>query len=118
VPTEWLVGAASAAPGAEPIDPRDPLNIIAASGTLLGLSLGGVLLVNWGGFSAKGAAWRRLLRYLLGIISSGFLFFVLGSALEAANSVAGYAAYYLLFVFLGFWITYIAPRIFVWLRLA
>jgi membrane-associated phospholipid phosphatase len=117
VPAEWIAGAATVA-AEEPIDPRNPLNIIAAAGTLLGLSLGGVLLQNWGGFSAKGVVWKRLLRYLLGIVGAGFLFFVLGGAFETANSVPAYIGYYLLFVFLGFWITYISPRIFVLVKLA
>lgn len=117
VPPAWIADAALADPSAEPIDPRNPMGILAAAGTLLGVGLGGVLLVHWGGFSAKGPVWKRLLRYTLGLASSGVIYFGLSGLLADGESPLGYASNYLLFVFIGFWITYLAPRIFVWLKL-
>jgi membrane-associated phospholipid phosphatase len=111
---DWVLGAASAAPESEAIDPRDVSGIISSAGALFGLGAGGVSLFAWGGFDAGGVWWKRTLRFLFGVIGVAALFF----GLKAVFPPDVQALRYLRYAAVGYWVSYLGPRAFVTLRLA
>jgi membrane-associated phospholipid phosphatase len=110
-PAEW---AQVAAQGGEVVDPRSLEGMIASAGALFGLGAGGALLFAWDGFSASGDWWRRILRYLVGVVGVAVIYFGLKAVFPDGVQVLRYLRYALA----TFWVAYLAPRTFVWMRLA
>jgi membrane-associated phospholipid phosphatase len=110
-PAEW---AQIAAQGGEVVDPRSLEGMIASAGALFGLGAGGALLFAWDGFSASGNWWRRILRYLVGVVGVAVIYFGLKAVFPDGVQVLRYLRYALA----TFWVAYLAPRTFVWMRLA
>jgi membrane-associated phospholipid phosphatase len=117
VPEAWIMRAAAAFPGSEPIDPRSLTDSVTAAGTLLGLGLGAVLLVDWGGFKPRAAAGVLILRYVLGVAGLLALYLGLSAVFPRGHTLVAYVLRYLRYAALGFWVAYLAPRMFAWLRL-
>ncbi|MEW6568605.1 MAG: phosphatase PAP2 family protein [Chloroflexota bacterium] len=118
VPTAWAEQAAAAAPEADPIQPRSLEGMFSGSGVLFGLGAGGALLFGWGGFNPQGPAWKRIGRYLLGLAGVLALWMGLRAILPEGETALALALRYLRYAAVGLWVTYGAPRLFVWLRLA
>jgi len=118
LPQEWVETANAALPEEEPIDPTNPEGIIAASGSLLGFSTGFVLLYQWGGFSASGSLLKRVIRFLLGISGVVLIYFGLRLIFPGGMSSVALALRFIRYGTLGFWVSYLAPRTFVALKLA
>jgi membrane-associated phospholipid phosphatase len=118
IPPDWETTAHVAAPEADPIKPRSPDNIIAASGALLGIGVGGSLLFSWGKFNAGGPWSKRGIRYIVGIIGIAVLYFGLKSIFPSGETLLSQFLRYLRYAVVGFWAAYLAPRLFVALRLA
>ena len=118
IPPEWAQMATAAAPGAAPIDPRNIEGMFSSAGLLFGIGAGGALLFSWGQFSAGGVWWKRLLRYLLGLIGVVVLWRGLDMVFPEGASVVALALRYLRYAVVGFWAAYLGPKAFVWLRLA
>lgn len=110
-PTEWIQAASAAE---EVADPRSLDGMVSTAGALFGLGAGGALLFAWNGFKASGVWWRRLLRYLLGVLGVVVIYFGLKAVLPDGVQVLRYLRYALV----AFWMAYLAPRTFVALRLA
>ena len=108
---EWVQTAAQK--GAE-IDPRSIEGVISSAGALFGLGAGGALIFARNGFDASGAWWKRILRYLVGVVGVAAIYFGLKLVLPEGVQVLRYLRYALV----GFWVSYLAPRTFVALRLA
>ncbi|HEY69452.1 MAG TPA: phosphatase PAP2 family protein, partial [Anaerolineae bacterium] len=108
---EWIQTAAQK--GAE-IDPRSIDGVISSAGALFGLGAGGVLIFARNGFDASGAWWKRILRYLVGVVGVAAIYFGLKLVLPEGVQVLRYLRYALV----GFWVSYLAPRTFAALRLA
>lgn len=118
VPVTWISTSHSAFPEAEPINPRDLGDFVAAAGTLLGVGTGGALLFSWGGFNAGGSWGKRALRYGVGAIGIFAIYFGLKLVFPAGVSFLAHSLRYLRYALLGFWAAYLGPRIFVAFRLA
>jgi membrane-associated phospholipid phosphatase len=118
VPQEWIETAKGALPEEEEIDPTNPEGIVAASGSLFGFSTGFVLLHNWGGFSAGGTFLRRLERFLLGIVGVLLIYFGLRMIFPDGSSLVPLIFRFIRYGALGFWVSYLAPRTFVAMKLA
>ncbi len=110
-PGEW---AQAAALEGEVVDPRSLEGMIASAGALFGIGAGGALLFAWDGFSASGVWWRRILRYLVGLVGVAVIYFGLKAVFPEGVQVLRYLRYALA----TFWMVYLAPRTFVWMRLA
>lgn len=108
---EWAQAAANQ--GIE-IDPRSLEGMISTAGALFGFGAGGALLFAWDGFNASGTWWRRVLRYLVGVVGVAVLYFGLKAILPDGVQWLRYLRYALV----TFWVAYLAPRTFVWMRLA
>jgi hypothetical protein len=118
VPQGWIETASAALPEEELIDPTNPEDIIAASGSLLGFSIGFVMLHQWGGFSTSGTLLKRVGRFLLGIVGVVLIYFGLRLIFPGGTSSADLALRFIRYGTLGFWVSYLAPRIFVAFKLA
>jgi membrane-associated phospholipid phosphatase len=118
VPQEWIDTASAAFPEEEPINPTSPEGIVASSGSLLGFSTGFVLLYHWGGFSASGSLLKRGERFLLGIVGVVLIYFGLRLIFPGGTSSIALALRFIRYGALGFWVSYLAPRTFVALKLA
>ena len=92
------------------------------AGTLFGLLAGLAWFNHKGGFDANGPLWKRILRYVLGMV--GVLVFYLGMKVlfglivPDAEALLLYILRYIRYVLVGAWISAGAPWIFVKLKLA
>jgi hypothetical protein len=117
-PTVWAETAAAAAPGAAPIDPLDVSSILAIGGIFLGFAVGGALLIDWGGFRVDGPWTQRLMRFGVGLAGVVVIFIGLAAIFPSGPSPLATILRVLRYAFVGFWISYLAPRVFVRARLA
>lgn len=118
IPAGWVAQAAGAAPASEPIDPMNPDSIIANVATLLGISIGAILLKDWNGFDPRGTWVQRISRYLLGAVGLGLLFFGLRLVFPTEPFLLGATLRFVRYALVGFWVAYLAPRLFTLVRLA
>ena len=118
VPEAWAANAAAAAPDADPIHPRSLDGAFANSGLLFGIGAGGVLLMAWGGFDAGGPAGKKLARYVIGVIGVLVLWMGLRMLFPRGDDLVSQVLRMVRYGLLGFWAAYLAPRLFVRLRLA
>jgi membrane-associated phospholipid phosphatase len=117
VPELWAVTAAQAAPDAGPLEPLGFSNVISGAGAFFGLAAGAIYITIKGGFSARGAWWMRALRFPTGLIGIILLMLGPGSLIPEAGLLAP-VIQYLHYAILGFWVTGLAPRLFIRLKLA
>jgi membrane-associated phospholipid phosphatase len=118
LPGTWLENAKLAFPDENAIDPFDISGLFETSGVLFGFSAGALWLAELGGFDAKGAWWKRLTRYIIGLAGVAVLWFGLGAVIPEGIDVWGLLVDYLLFALIGLWISALAPLLFRGLRLA
>lgn len=94
------------------VDPRGLEGILTAAGTLFGFATGGLLLARWGRYNAKGEWTRRVGRYVVGAVGVALLLFGLDLLTFPVGSPADMGWRYLRYGVIGFWISYLAPRVF------
>jgi hypothetical protein len=117
-PPAWVETAAAAAPDAQPIDPLELSSILAIGGVFLGFAVGGALLIDWGGFRVDGPWTQRLMRFGVGLVGVVIIFIGLAAIFPSGPSPAAIILRTLRYALVGFWSSYLAPRVFVWARLA
>lgn len=118
VPQSWVDQAEVAYPQADSIDPRGQNDLTAIAGALFGFSAGGALLFSWRGFNASGSLEKRALRYLVGVIGIAALYYILKLIFPSGDTFLAQTLRYVRYAAVGFWASYLAPRLFVALRLA
>jgi membrane-associated phospholipid phosphatase len=118
IPQEWVQAAQSAVPDADPIDPQNREGIISATGSLLGLCAGYLLLLQWNRFNATGPLLKRILRYIVGVCGVVIIFFGLRMIFPQGETILAYSLRFIRYASVGFWVSYLGPRVFVSLRLA
>jgi membrane-associated phospholipid phosphatase len=118
LPSEWVENAARAFPGEEPINPLALSGIITAAGALFGLASGAIWLKSRGGFMEHGSSGQLILRYLLGLAGILVFWFGLGQVFPGGESLLSLALRFLRYTLVGFWVSGLAPWIFIRLRLA
>ena len=118
VPQEWFVRAAAATPGADPINPRSLESMFTTAGLIFGFGAGAALLLGWGQFDAKGVWWKRLLRFLVGLVGVLALWMGLDLVFPAGQAPLALALRYVRYAAVGLWAVYLAPRVFAGFRLA
>jgi membrane-associated phospholipid phosphatase len=118
LPVDWIARASGAFPDLPPIDPQDVADVVSPSGTLLGLGIGAVLLHRNGRFRADGSATARVARFTLGIAGIAVIFFGLRAILPSGDTPWASFLSYLRYASVGLWVAYLAPWLFLRLRLA
>ncbi len=117
MPQAWLDNALAAAPGVIP-NPMDATTIYTLAGMWFGFSSGLAWLWHVGGFSVRGTAWQRFLRYLVGGLGVAILYAGLGALFPHGALPIGLALRFLRYTLVGVWITAAAPLVFIRLGLA
>jgi membrane-associated phospholipid phosphatase len=118
VPPAWVATAQAAVPGSEPINPRDLGGLVASTGVIFGLGAGVVLLMRWGHFDAGGPLGKRFSRYVIGLSGVIIIYLGLRLVLPRGDTLIPQALRFLRYAAVGFWVSYLGPRVFVMLKLA
>jgi len=105
-------------PDEELIDPFKVSSLMRTCGALFGFSAGALWLSARGGFSARGSWWQRIARFLIGMVGVAILWIGLGAIIPEPENVLGYSLYYTWYAVIGFWLSALAPAIFIRLNLA
>ena len=93
------------------------LNLFTTTGALFGLGLGVILLQQTKRFVAEGPIWKRIVRYLAGLVGVLVLYLGLGKIFPDDISYVSFALRFVRYLLIGFWISYGAPQVFYWLKL-
>jgi membrane-associated phospholipid phosphatase len=117
LPQSWIDTAAAARPDDPLIDPDNFSDIVSSAGTFFGVAAGASMLISWGGFSAGGPWDKRGLRYIVGVIGVVILYFGLRAIFPKGDSLIPQAFRYIRYAIVGFYGAYLAPRLFVALKL-
>jgi membrane-associated phospholipid phosphatase len=109
IPDGW---AANALRAGEMPDPVSMDGFLTSAGTLFGLSVGAAWMMQRGGFQAEGPIWKRVLRYLIGLIGVVILWMGLGAVFPRQEELIAYILRYLRYALVGFWVSGGAPWLF------
>lgn len=109
VPADWMINAARS--GVEP-DPVDPSSVFTATGTFFGMALGAAWIHSMGGYQAGGPAWKRVLRYVIGLIGILIFWQVLGAIFPRNADVLSYFLRFIRYTLVGWWLIGGAPWVF------
>jgi membrane-associated phospholipid phosphatase len=115
-PAAWVT-LALRAPEAEPPNPLALSGLVSQAGVFFGLALGGILLKQQGWYNAGGPVLQRLLRYLVGLAGVLAIHTLLGAVFPHGEDLVAYALRYVRYALIGLWIAYLAPRLFIRLKL-
>ena len=119
-PPEWAVNAARAAPpapGKPAIDPRDMTSIVGVAGSFFGFAAGAILLFHRGNFDARAKWWKRIVRFVIGLVGVLILWRGLQMIFPRDATLIPQILRYLRYTLIGFWIAYGAPWVFIRLKL-
>jgi membrane-associated phospholipid phosphatase len=117
MPAAWMNNVVAA--GIEELPHPITLNgIMTISGTLFGLFAGLAWMNTRGGFSAEGTVSRRILRYALGILGIGIIWFGLGAVFPRGEEILAYILRFGRYALVGAWVSAGAPWLFIKLKLA
>lgn len=118
IPQAWVENAKLAFPLEELIDPFKISPLMRTCGALFGITAGALWLSARGGFSSRGSWWKRTLRFVIGVVGVGILWMGLGAIIPELDNFLGYAMYYVWYTLIGFWVSGLAPLVFLRLNLA
>jgi len=118
IPVAWIANASHATPKAPPINPLALADLFSGAGAFFGMACGAILIKMRGGFFAGGPAGLRVVRFLVGVIGVGLIWFGLDVLFPGGESLLPYILRYLRYTLVGMWITGFAPLLFIRLRLA
>ncbi|MBN1437982.1 MAG: phosphatase PAP2 family protein [Anaerolineales bacterium] len=113
-PAQWADNAARI----NAILPRSPDSIVSLAGLILGLGTGLACQRRWAPFSAGGTPGRRLLRFALGVSIAVLLRSGLAVLFQGFDVAWAPLLRYLRYASVGFWAVFLAPWLFLRLKLA
>jgi len=117
VPEEWVARSTAAFLDEPPIDPQ-AVDVVSSAGTLFGLGAGAVLLRRWGKFKADGKLGARAARFALGLVGVLLIYFGLRMILPVGEGLVPQSLRFVRYALVGLWVAYLAPWVFVRLKLA
>lgn len=109
IPELWISNALRVGPGPAPVDPN---GIFTSAGTLFGLMVGVAWMMQSGGYQASGPVWKRIVRYLIGLVGVIILWMGLGAALPRGDGILFYMLRYFRYALVGWWVAGGAPWVF------
>ena len=115
MPVEWMQNAVRA--GDEAPHPFSISGLVSTSATLFGLFAGVAWIEQHGGFDAAGSAQQKLLRYLLGVVGLAVFYLGLKMVFPSGENFVAYIFRYLRYALVGFWVSGVAPFIFLKVKL-
>lgn len=118
LPQAWVDNALVANPE-EPINPLNLSNVITSMATLFGFSMGYFWTESRGGFNAATESWwRRALRFVIGLVGVVIFWMGLGAIFPDDPNLLGWVLRFLRYSLVGFWLTGLAPYLFLRFGLA
>jgi membrane-associated phospholipid phosphatase len=117
IPQNWIANATAFWPE-EPPHPVTLNSTLSTAGTLFGLLTGLAWLNTRGGFSARGTTTERVLRYALGVLGVGVLWFGLGAIFPRGDELLPYILRFVRYSLVGLWVSAGAPWLFIKLKWA
>ena len=118
IPQDWITNALSAFPD-QAIDPLSINGAFSNAGAFFGLAAGAIMLQSSnGGYDAGGPLWKRFVRYLVGLIGITLIYFGLSAIFPHGEDFVSQGLRYFRYTLVGFWVTYLAPALFLLLKLA
>jgi membrane-associated phospholipid phosphatase len=114
LPAEWIDNGSIA--GATP-DPFSLDVFSATAGGFFGIALGLILINRWGGFSPKGKVWKRIVRYMLGMVGIMILYAGLKAVFPSGDDILPQALRIVRYICVTFWLSAGAPWLFLKLNL-
>lgn len=118
IPAIWMENFARNFPDEPPLNPMNLSGLISTAGVLFGFSAGAIWIFAGSGFDAGGPVWKRLLRYVIGLLGVLVLFTSLDAIFPEGQDWLAFTFRYLRYALTGFWVTGLAPLIFIRLKLA
>jgi membrane-associated phospholipid phosphatase len=115
MPTAWSQAATSAT-GHSP-DPFALSGLVTSSATLFGLLAGVVWIAPRGGYQIAAEIKKRILQYLVGMVGIGLLYAGLKVIFPSGDDLVAYFFRFLRYTWVGFWVTGLAPFVFIKLKL-
>ncbi len=117
-PKIWIKNSLAAFPDI-PFSPTDISIAFNTTGTWLGLLVGAIWVSHqFGGFNASGTEVQKILRFLIGFAGFGILWFGRGSSFPNVSNVMSDILRYFHYGLIGFWISGLAPFLFIKMNLA
>lgn len=116
-PDNWNANALADQPG-EGVDPLNIESVFTSAGSLFGLAVGAFWLGERGWFDAAGKYWERGIRVLIGIIGTLIIWQGLGIVFPSDPDLLSYFLRFLRYALTTYWISGLAPWIFVKLKIA
>jgi membrane-associated phospholipid phosphatase len=102
-------------------DARTITHFFTIAGTVFGTVLGYALMRQHARFNTKGTWGKRIIRYVVGIVGVLVIYYGLDiffATLAADESTLGYALRYIRYAAVPFWVTFLAPWVFLKTKLA
>ena len=116
IPAEWIANATR--DGGEAPNPFSMEGIVTTMGTLFGLLAGVAWLAPRGGFQASGPAWKRALRFAVGLVGVAVFYVGLKLVFPDGEDFVALAFRYIRYALVGAWVSAGAPWVFAKLKLA
>jgi membrane-associated phospholipid phosphatase len=117
VPEEWIARSSAAFPKEDAINPQ-AVDVVSSAGALFGLAAGAVLLHRWGKFHTSGGVWAKVARFAVGVVGILVIYFGLRMILPSGESLLPQSLRFVRYALVGLWVAYLAPWVFVKLKLA
>jgi membrane-associated phospholipid phosphatase len=118
LPVDWAKNISFAFPDEELIDPTAVSSQVTLGGVFFGLTLGYTLLFSGDGFDPKGDFLKRFLRYGVGLIGVVIIWYGLDIIFPDGETLIPLIFRYIRYFLVGFWVTFLGPRIFILMKLA
>lgn len=118
LPQEWIDNARLAFPDSEIINPLVLSGIVTPAATFFGLALGAGLVQQRGGFDAGGQLWQRVVRFVVGILGTLVFYVGLDLVFPGGDTLVPLVLRFVRYALVGFWVSGLAPLVFLWLKLA
>jgi membrane-associated phospholipid phosphatase len=119
LPVDWINNAQLAGATQSELPHPITLNgVLTTSGTLFGLFAGLAWMNTQGRFTARGTVTQRILRYALGALGVGILWFGLGAVFPRGDELIPYILRFVRYGLVGLWVSAGAPWLFIKIRLA
>ena len=110
IPAEWIANATR--DGGEAPNPFTLEGMVTSMGTLFGLLAGVAWLAPRGGYHASGPAWKRALRYVVGLVGIAVFYLGLKLIFPDGEDIVALVFRYIRYMLVGAWTSAGAPWVF------
>jgi membrane-associated phospholipid phosphatase len=118
IPKNWIQTVLVNIPNSDTIEPLSLAGLITTAGALFGLAVGYIIVSERMGFDPGGVWWKRLLRYLIGVVGVIGIWAGLDALFPEGQTLLAYSLRYVRYSLVGVWVTGFAPELFIRMNLA